>query len=62
MLREEESQGMEIVFNVFGSQYDVPVMFPRCENFIGPKYFLAWIFFKCSFKVTVISGLRMLFF
>lgn len=41
MLRDEESEGLEVVFNVFGSQYDVPAMFPRCGSFIGPKYFLA---------------------
>lgn len=37
----EGSQGMQVVFNVIGEQYDVPDSFPRCGNWIGPKYFLA---------------------
>ncbi|XP_065201897.1 uncharacterized protein LOC135832526 isoform X2 [Planococcus citri] len=42
-LLEEESgsHGMEVVFNVIGSQHNVPESFPRCGNWIGPKYFFA---------------------
>ena len=32
---------MQIVFRVIGEQNYVPEEFPKCGNWIGPKYFMA---------------------